>query len=120
MGQMFLKAVRLSFPEQIKPNATPSEIADHLRGYDSEQLNGLINKNIKGKMFEIIMDTRENADGDNWIAKPHPNISHPGSDSTYTNEETGVSIEVQYKSTFNKQYVETEMAKKSRYYICCF
>ena len=57
------------------------------------------------------MDTRENADGDNWIAKPHPNINHPGSDSTYTNEETGVSIEVQYKSTFNKQYVETEMAK---------
>ena len=111
MGQMFLKAVRLSFPEQIKPNATPSEIADHLRGYDSEQLNSLINKNIKGKMFEVIMDTRENADGDNWIAKPHTNISHPGSDSTYTNEETGVSIEVQYKSTFNKQYVETEMEK---------
>ena len=111
MGQMFLKAVRLSFPEQIKLDATPSEIADHLRGYDSEQLNGLINKNIKGKMFEVIMDTRENADGDNWVAKPHPNISHPGSDSTYTNEETGVSIEVQYKSTFNKQYVETEMAK---------
>ena len=62
-------------------------------------------------MFEVIMDTRENADGDNWIAKPHTNISHPGSDSTYTNEETGVSIEVQYKSTFNKQYVETEMEK---------
>jgi len=57
------------------------------------------------------MDTRENADEDNWVAKPHPNISHPGSDSTYTNEATGVSIEVQYKSTFNKQYVETEMAK---------
>jgi len=74
-------------------------------------LHSLINKNIKGKMFEIIMDTRENADGDNWTAKPHPNISHPGSDSTYTNEETGISIEVQYKSTFNKHYVETEMEK---------
>ena len=49
MGQMFLKAVRLSFPEQLSPNASPSEIAEHLRGYTPEQLHGLINKNIKGK-----------------------------------------------------------------------
>ena len=111
MGQMFLKAVRLSFPEQLSPNASPSEIAEHLRGYTPEQLHGLINKNIKGKMFEVIMDTRENADGDNWTAKPHPNISHPGSDSTFINEKTGEIIEVQYKSTFNTNYVETEMAK---------
>ena len=111
MGKMFIQAVRLSFPDQIKTDANLNDIADHLRGYDSEQLHSLINKNIKGKMFEIIMDTRENADGDDWTAKPHPNISHPGSDSTYTNEETGISIEVQYKSTFNKHYVETEMEK---------
>ena len=111
MGQIFLKAVRLSFPEQLGPNASPQEIVNHLKSYDSEQLHGLINKNIKGKMFEVLMDTRENADGDNWIAKAHPDINHPGSDSTYTNEETGQSIQVQYKSTFNKKYVETEMEK---------
>ena len=57
------------------------------------------------------MDKRENADGDNWTANPHPEINHPGSDSTYTNDVTGESIQVQYKTTFNKQYVETEMEK---------
>ena len=111
MGQMFIKAVRLSFPEQLGPNANLNDMANHLKSYDSEQLHELINKNIKGKFFEVIMDTRENADGDNWVASPHPNISHPGSDSTYENLEKGISIQVQYKSTFNKQYVETEMAK---------
>ena len=111
MGQMFIKAVRLSFPEQLGPNANLNDMANHLKSYNSEQLHGLINKNIKGKFFEVIMDTRENADGDDWVASPHPNISHPGSDSTYENLEKGISIQVQYKSTFNKQYVETEMAK---------
>ncbi len=111
MGQIFLTAVRLSFPEQLSTNASPREIADHLNGYNSEQLHSLIDKNIKGKMFEVLMDKRENADGDNWTANPHPEINHPGSDSTYTNAVTGESIQVQYKTTFNKQYVETEMEK---------
>ena len=111
MGQIFLTAVRLSFPEQLSTNASPREIADHLNGYNSEQLHSLIDKNIKGKMFEVLMDKRENADGDNWTANPHPEINHPGSDSTYTHDVTGESIQVQYKTTFNKQYVETEMEK---------
>ena len=54
---------------------------------------------------------KKNADGDNWVAKPHPNINHPGSDSTFVNIETGEVIKVQYKTTYNKKYVETEMEK---------
>ena len=102
MGKLFIKAVRLSFPDQIKPEDSLQDISDHLNSYSSDQLHSLINKNIKGKLFEVIMDTRENADGDNWIAKPHPNINHPGSDSTFINIETGEVIQVQYKTTYNK------------------
>ena len=111
MGKLFIKAVRLSFPDQIKPDASLQDISDHLNSYSSDQLYSLINKNIKGKLFEVIMDTRENADGDNWVAKPHPNINHPGSDSTFVNIETEEVIQVQYKTTYNKKYVETEMEK---------
>ena len=42
---MFIKAVRLSFPEQLGPNANLNDMANHLKSYDSEQLHGLINKN---------------------------------------------------------------------------
>ena len=51
MGQMFIKAVRLSFPEQLGPNASLNDMANHLKSYNSEQLHGLITKNIKGKFF---------------------------------------------------------------------
>ena len=79
--------------------------------YEPETLNRLININIKGKLFEVLKVTSENADGDEWIAKAHPDINHPGTDITLTNSETGEKIEVQLKSTFSKSYIETEMEK---------
>ncbi|MCI5053566.1 MAG: hypothetical protein MRY23_01935 [Pelagibacteraceae bacterium] len=111
LGQKFIEAVRQSFPTQIKPDASLDDIRNHLMSYDSDQLQSLIDKNIKGKLFEILVKTRENADGNEWSAEQHPDINHPGTDLVLTNSETGEQIEVQLKSTFNKSYVETEMEK---------
>ena len=47
MGKLFIKAVRLSFPDQIKPEDSLQDISDHLNSYSSDQLHSLINKNIK-------------------------------------------------------------------------
>jgi len=111
LGKKFIEAVRQSFPTKIKSDASLDDIRDHLMSYDSDQLRGLIDKNIKGKLFEIMVETRENADEDEWSAKQHPEINHPGTDLTFSNSLTGEQIEVQLKSTFNKSYVETEMEK---------
>ena len=111
LGQKYIEAVRLSFPEKLGPDASLDQIRNHLMTYEPETLNRLININIKGKLFEVLKVTSENADGDDWTAKAHPDINHPGTDITLTNSETGEKIEVQLKSTFSKSYVETEMEK---------
>jgi hypothetical protein len=111
LGKKFIEAVRQSFPKQLSPEASMDNIREHLLSYDDDQLRGLIEKNIKGKFFEVMYKTQQNADGDNWKAEQHPDINHPGTDIVLTNQLTGEQIEVQLKSTFSRSYVETEMEK---------
>lgn len=111
LGQKFIQAVKLSFPNQLSESSSLDEIRKHLLSYDPETLNRMINVNIKGKLFEVLKTTSENADGDEWVAKAHPEINHPGTDITLINTNTGERIEVQLKTTFSKSYVETEMEK---------
>jgi len=97
LGEAFLEAIRLRWSAQLGPDATQSEIASLFREYEPAQIEGAINT-IKGKMFEIIVTDAENVDGDVWTATMHSDESYPGSDIIFSNEVTGVQLEVSLKA----------------------
>src|SRR5690606_22486868 len=49
MGEIFLDSIRQAWPKLA--DADVEAIADHMRSYDAEQLQGVMNL-IKGQMFE--------------------------------------------------------------------
>jgi len=112
LGEAFLEAIRLRWSAQLGPDATQSEIAAVFSEYEPDQLEGAINT-IKGKMFEIMVTDAENNDGDDWSATMHSDESFPGSDIIFTNEETGVQVEVSLKAadTTSTDIIESALAK---------
>ncbi|MGA0170360.1 MAG: hypothetical protein ACO3JV_11845 [Pseudomonadales bacterium] len=108
VGREFVAAIRDRFPELREANI--DEIADHIRDYDPEQMNGVLNL-VKGKLFERLVTKYENADGDGWRAVMHEDESHPGADIVLTNEETGQVVELSLKATDNPAYIETALLR---------
>jgi hypothetical protein len=112
IGEAFLKAIRLRWSAQLGPDASQTEIATLFRGYETDQMEGAINT-IKGKMFEIMVTDAENQDGDEWVAAMHSDESYSGSDIIFSNQETGVQLEVSLKaaSVANENIIESALAK---------
>jgi len=112
LGEIFIDAIRLRWSSQFNEDTSLDEIAERFRGYDTDQLDGVINT-IKGKMFELLVTANENMDGDQWYAKMHTNESFPGSDIIFSNHETGEQVEVSLKAVAedNKQIIEHALSR---------
>ena len=96
LGQIFLKSIRERW-SQLE-NASPEDISVFMNeAYSQDQISGVISV-IKGKFFENLVETHENADGDEWTALLHEDESYPGSDMIMTNIETGETMELFLKS----------------------
>lgn len=109
LGQHFIQAIRLRFPKLA--DASVTEIGDFMREqYDEEQLEGVLSL-IKGKMFELMVESEENLDGDEWSADLHDDESFPGSDVVFTNYQTGEEIEVSIKATSSTEYIENALMR---------
>ena len=109
LGQIFLKSIRERW-SQLE-NATPEDISVFMNeAYSQDQIPGVINV-IKGKFFENLVETHENADGDEWTALMHEDESYPGSDMIMTNAETGETIELSLKATHSANYIESSLLK---------
>ena len=109
MGEMFLQSIRDRWSRELS-HASEEEIAEYMDRYDGEQMLGVINV-IKGKMFEHLVATSENADGDVWKAYLHDNESYPGSDIIFTNLETGEEIEVSLKAVSDPGLIERALLR---------
>jgi len=109
MGEMFLQSIRDRWSRELS-HASEEEIADYMDRYDSEQMLGVINV-IKGKMFEHLVATSENADGDVWKAHLHDDESYPGSDIIFTNLETGEEVEVSLKAVSDPGLIERALLR---------
>lgn len=103
LGEVFMRSIRDRLPDLA--DATDVEIADFLRGYEPEQISGLVSL-IKGKMFEHLVAIHENADGDQWVASLFENESHPGSDIVFSDPATGDFVEVSLKATDDPLLIE--------------
>jgi hypothetical protein len=109
----FVAAIRDRFPELAE--ASLPEIAEHMAGYDAEQIIGVISV-IKGKVFERMVANAENADGDRWQAYLHDDESYPGSDMILE-DDTGQKIEVSLKASESVGYLESALLKYPEYPI---
>ena len=112
IGEAFLEAIRLRWSAQLGADASQEDIARLFREYEPDQMEGAINT-IKGKMFEIMVSNAENEDSDGWVATMHSDESYPGSDIIFSNEETGVQLEVSLKAAgvSNTNIIESALAK---------
>ena len=102
MGQTFVQAIRDRFPDFA--NASIQQIADHMRTYTADQLQGVISE-IKGRMFELLeIDVLNNRDG--ITVTSEPDMSHPGDDLILHNDATGRDLFIQLKATDSPGYIE--------------
>lgn len=106
LGQIFLDSIRQAWPDLA--DAGVSEIADHMRQYGSEELQGVMNL-IQGQVFERMVELAENGDGDAWTADLHDDRTVEGSDMVMSNTETGGQVEVSLKATMNESYIEQSL-----------
>ena len=112
LGETFLEAIRKRWSSQLGEGATQEEISDHFQEYGPEALAGASNT-IKGKMFEILVEDKENLDSDNWKAVMHDNESFPGSDIIFYNQDTNAQLEVSLKavSVDNTDIIEKALVR---------
>ena len=109
LGEIFIRSIRDRYEEL--GDSSVSDIAAYMRGtYDAGQIGGVLSR-IKGKMFERLIETHENADGDPWVAELHPDESYPVSDIIFTNLDNGETVEVSLKATDNAAYIEAALTR---------
>ena len=112
VGEKFIEAIRLRWSAQFSEATTLDEIAERFNDYEPEQIEGAINT-IKGKMFELMVEDKEQNDGDQWTAELHTNESFPGSDIVLTNIQTNETVEISLKavSSDNSDIIEKALLK---------
>lgn len=108
VGGLFIQSIRDLYPNL--EDADMSELAAHFRGYDERQMEGIMNQ-LKGRLHERMVETLENSDGDEWIARLHDDPYHPSTDIIFENTETGDAFEVSLKATDNPDYVEHALSR---------
>jgi hypothetical protein len=108
LDQTFIRSVRDALPEL--EDASVLEIAEHLRNYEGTRLEGLLS-HIKGRYFERLVEQKENADGDPWMARLHEDMRHPSTDLEIFNQETGETLAVSLKATDDAGYVGRALAR---------
>lgn len=109
LGSLFIQSIRDRYPGLA--DASVPEIGVFMQeSYDEDQLGGVLSL-IKGKLFELLVEKEENADGDAWSAELHENQSYPGSDVIFTNPETGEIVEVSLKATESAGYIEETLLR---------
>ena len=104
-GKMYLDAWRKSYTRQLGPDATCVDIAKFAQSHNADQMDGL-QKPVKGKLFEIMEQQHENADGDEWTTELEDSPNHPVVDAQMINNLTGDRHNIQYKASANKSYIE--------------
>jgi hypothetical protein len=108
MGETFIKSIRRGIPKL--DDASLEEMSKFFAGKTPNEMKGYVSL-TKGEMFEHLIEEYENSDGDEWVAKLHDDRTHPGSDITFTNIETGEEIEVSLASTDDPRYIESKLLK---------
>jgi len=111
LGEVVLQSFRDRYSD-LGLDSDAGDIAAFLqeKNYSPEQMEGVIQM-IKGKVFEHLVTSHENTDGDQWIARMHDDQNYPGSDIIFTNTESGQEIEVSLKATGNEALVEKALLK---------
>ena len=108
LGTEFLQSIRDLYPDL--EHASTATIAGRMASYDEDQIPGVVS-NIKGRLFERLVERAENADGDAWIARLHDDRTHPSTDIVIENEDTGEAFAVSLKATDDASYVEHALAR---------
>jgi hypothetical protein len=85
-------------------------ISIFVQSHDVDQFEGL-QKPIKGKVFEILENTHENNDGDQYQSEIYDTPNHPMVDLKITDSLTGKSYGVQLKASENINYIEETLRK---------
>ncbi len=107
LGKTFIDSIRRAYSDKLG-EATIEEMGNFFSGRTPTQLSGDVNL-VKGEMFEHLVESSENMDGDVWTAKLHELRNVPGSDIVFTNMETGQQVEVSLKSTDLPHYIENAL-----------
>ena len=105
--QLVIEAIRRSSKELS--NASLDEIADHVGQMSPAQATGFLN-NVKGIYHELIFANAENTDGDEVMARLHPDTNHAGSDVEFVSNGTVISS-VQLKATDSVWNVREHMER---------
>ncbi|PLX83676.1 MAG: hypothetical protein C0617_11115 [Desulfuromonas sp.] len=104
--RIVLTAFRRSTPSL--EGASIGEIGDYLKGYDEEQIPGLVS-NIKGILHEVEFVELENSDGDSIQASLFTDTNHSDTDVLMFDSSMEDSWEVQLRATSNAHYVNDWM-----------
>ena len=108
-GKVYLDAWRQSYNKKLGADASCVDIAKFAQSHSADQMEGL-QKPVKGKTFEILEKNYENADGDTWSIELEDSPNHPVVDAQMVNPLTGDRINIQYKASANKNYIEGTLA----------
>jgi len=108
-GKVYLDAWRQSYTKKLGADASCVDIAKFAQSHSADQMEGL-QKPVKGKTFEILEKNYENADGDTWSIELEDSPNHPVVDAQMVNPLTGDRINIQYKASANRSYIEGTLA----------
>lgn len=108
VGALFVQSVRDIHPHLA--HASLAEMAEFMSAYDEHQLAGVL-ANLKGRLFERMVEAGENADGDGVFATLHPDRNHPSTDLVIHDTDQGHVFAVSLKGTDDPQDIERALAR---------
>ena len=107
-GKLWLESWKLAFPEKLNTDSSVEDIKNLAESYNQDEFV-LVKQNVTSKFYELLEVTHENADGIQWSKELIQEQNNPASDAIFFNPETGKSIEINYKFTENKYYIESHI-----------
>lgn len=109
-GSKYLDAWRMSYTKQLGSDASVEDISKFVQSYKSDQLDGL-QKPVKGKLFEILENSHENSDSDQYQSEIFETSNHPMVDLKITDSLSGKSYGIQLKASESISYIEETLRK---------
>jgi len=108
VGRLFVQSLRDLYPELAQ--ADTAAMGARMATYSEAQMPGVL-ANVKGRLFERMVEARANDAGSGVAAELHADRCHPGTDLVIHDGDSGETFAVSLKATDDPSYIERALAR---------
>ena len=109
-SQHYLEAWKMANPTNLSAEASLEEISGLANSYEAEQL-AAVHRGVTAKFYEILEVEAENYDQNGWNAEISSSQNNPRFDAIFVNESMDRAIEINFKLTESRGYIESHLAR---------